>query len=320
MEQENLKSAAAAPLPVVPTLEEKLQQAENILATPNVEVKKNDLSLPPIRTYQSDVADAIKRNNTSMIQIALAEAKKKERDLNSPEYSSKKNVALLVGGILFLLLGLGVGGFFALRSTPKPVEVTTEIPIILTDSEKEIDITDLTRNEIVTIIQGEKTKQAGIVGRIETEKIVYEIEPSTRANVRASDFMESLGTQIPQELARSFGDKFVFGFHSLQKKEPFLILKTNSYQNTFAGMLEWESNMVYDLQGIFLNTTLQTSSNKENFNDEVLANKDARVVRDEDGKIIFLYAFIDKETLLITTNTLSVKEISERIRAAKLVR
>ena len=319
MQQENLKDAAATPPPVVPTLEEKLEQAEHVLTTPKVESEKKDFSLPPLRTYQSDVADAIKENNTSVVQIALAEARRKERDLKSPELSTKKNVGFLFGGIVLVLLGLSVTGYFLFRSEPAPVAVVTEIPIIIPDAKSTIVFSNPSRTQILSTLKAEKNKTAGNVGKVDTIELVRTIGDS-KVPIEAPVFLEAIGLSIPEELSRSFENKFVFGFHSLQERQAFLLLKTNSYQNTFAGMLAWEGDILYDLQGIFLNRELEATGNKESFKDEILANKDARVVRDTNGNIIFLYSFLDKETLLITTNTLTLKEIDARLRAAKLAR
>jgi hypothetical protein len=58
----------------------------------------------------------------------------------------------------------------------------------------------------------------------------------------------------------------------------------------------------------------------ETFSDTILHNKDARVVKDENGKIIFLYSFINSETIVITTNETTLREITTRLVNASLVR
>ena len=57
----------------------------------------------------------------------------------------------------------------------------------------------------------------------------------------------------------------------------------------------------------------------QTFTDKVIQNKDTRILQ-KDGRIIFLYSFIDEKTLVITTGEKPFEEILKRLHSAKLVR
>lgn len=56
------------------------------------------------------------------------------------------------------------------------------------------------------------------------------------------------------------------------------------------------------------------------FKDVVLQNTDARVVFGENSKVLFYYAFLDREWIIFADNIEALKEVKRRIREKKLVR
>ena len=56
------------------------------------------------------------------------------------------------------------------------------------------------------------------------------------------------------------------------------------------------------------------------FTDETIQNKDARVLRNNRGEIVLLYSFINKETLLITTDLKVLENINEKITSQSVSR
>ena len=120
----------------------------------------------------------------------------------------------------------------------------------------------------------------------------------------------------------------MFGLHVLNVNQPFLVFKTNYYQNTYAGMLSWENTLMEDIGSIFTppevavvaETSDQVLGRNKNFEDIVVKNRDTRALRNQDGKIIFLYSFPDKNTLVLTTNADTLEKISTRLLSGKLIR
>ena len=61
-------------------------------------------------------------------------------------------------------------------------------------------------------------------------------------------------------------------------------------------------------------------ANEKDFEDVVVKNKDARAIRDADGGIFLIYDLHDKDTVIITTNTTTLTELSDRLIRARMVR
>ena len=94
-----------------------------------------------------------------------------------------------------------------------------------------------------------------------------------------------------------------------------MIFGVRSYENAFASMLKWEKNIVYDLAGFLGIKNIE--SLKIDFYDKEIKNKDSRVVKDGDGNVVFLYAFINREYLVITTSEEAIKEVFRRFTVSK---
>ncbi len=55
------------------------------------------------------------------------------------------------------------------------------------------------------------------------------------------------------------------------------------------------------------------------FADQVLVNGDARVLKDNNGNVVFFYTFIDEEYVYFGTKPATLSEVKKRIRSAKLL-
>lgn len=99
---------------------------------------------------------------------------------------------------------------------------------------------------------------------------------------------------------------------------PFIILTNNFFQNAFAGMLSWESTMPADLSAIFGITPAEWSSGA--FHDKLIKNKNVREFTDSSGNVLFLYSFIDNNTLVIAQNEAALGEIITRFENQAYVR
>jgi hypothetical protein len=167
------------------------------------------------------------------------------------------------------------------------------------------------------------------------------------------DIMPRLARNAPSLLTRSLATSTVLGVYAGDIAEPFIILKTNSYEGAFSGMLDWEDFMSDDLftfMGIILPngevapikeapvvqiestasssaTSTASSSTPQpplapaidprdisKFLDRTIKNKDMRVIQDDTGKIYLLYGFANRNTIIITTSVESFFAVSSRLR------
>lgn len=100
----------------------------------------------------------------------------------------------------------------------------------------------------------------------------------------------------------------------------FILLNTGEGKDIFAQMRNWENKMFSDLHDIFgiplsLNTGYLLT---KNFEDGIVQNKNARILRDGSGGIVMMYVYIDNDTLVITNTEEGAKEIIFRVNSSKV--
>lgn len=70
----------------------------------------------------------------------------------------------------------------------------------------------------------------------------------------------------------------------------------------------------------FVNESPQLRFDPTTFSDQIIANQDARVIKNEFGDILFFYTIINNEYLVMTGSEKTLVEIQRRIRQAGLIR
>jgi hypothetical protein len=107
-------------------------------------------------------------------------------------------------------------------------------------------------------------------------------------------------------------------FGGTQNSQPFIILKSTSFDVAFAGMLDWEQTISADLSPLFgtpVTETFDSSARTDSqvrsayFKDTITGNKSVRLLLDENGKDRIVYTFINQNTILITTNRESLETL-----------
>ncbi len=292
--------------------------------------EKKEEAPKPLRTYQSDVEEVLKEGGGSLAKIAIAENDRRIHggfaleEVEAPSHTKLIvwiSVGLIVVGILVL------SALYIFRNTGKPIAtVSGPRSIILADTEKSLDIAGLNREQIINTLLRERDESTMTLSSVTALKL-KEGKGEQARTIGAEEFFAKLQSRAPSELARSLENNFMFGIHTLSKNQPFLILKTSYYQNAFAGMLAWEKNLKEDLGPIFIpperatiaSTSDQVLNKNGTFEDAVVKNRDVRALRGEGGKIVFLYSFPDKNTIIITTNTDTLEKVAARLLAGKLV-
>lgn len=100
----------------------------------------------------------------------------------------------------------------------------------------------------------------------------------------------------------------------------FILLNIKEGKNVFSAMRTWENKMFADLHDIFgIPLSLDTGYLlTKNFEDSIVQNKNARILRDGSGKIVLMYVYIDNKTLVITNTEEGAKEIIFRVNSSKV--
>lgn len=281
-------------------------------------INSNSGNIKVLRTYTSDMAEAVRDNEASIIKIALAEKEKREREKIYKEADGTKSskIFYILGGILLIIIGVAGSSFLISKKekVPSPIVNSTEtfIPVDLSFF---VDVTGINNpNEIIAKINQQSETASGLVQAFFITKTTNEISE----NLKTNDFFSSLNISAPGSFVRSLTEKYLLGQYdnqnsTIQKNSFFLIFETGNYDQTYASLLSWENNMLNDLS-IFFNPTNQgvESVSKNSWRDIFVNNKDARVLYNENGQALLYYGFV-KNNFVITDDIEVFKAIINRL-------
>jgi hypothetical protein len=283
--------------------------------------------LAPLRTYRQDVAGVMRDKKTSLVRLVLEEQKERNKREREKSPTSSKNLPLIILSLFFLFAAAGMVYyiFFRLNPTDRTLADLKVTPLIFTEKNKEVSTAGKTSSalegEITNLLHLEELRVDAVEYIFFTETLnskTTDGEPTQEKNLISTDrFFERLGLKMPPMLLRSLRPNFMLGFHSFNKNQPFLIVKTDYYDNAFAGILDWESKMAGDLLPVFGRADRARELSQRKWDDTVIKNKDTRVLRNFDGSIALIYTFKDQHTLIITTNEDTLLEVSRRLDLVK---
>lgn len=269
--------------------------------------------IPKLRTFQSDIADALVAQKGSVIRVAIKEQERKQQE-GDDVTSAKKSIGIyiVIGGIL-LLLSFGVFGYYfwkQYQNTKEVIVLPTKRNFVNGDHATEIVITDFS-----TIPQRIKETIDTInppVGQIEQLVLVTKDEKEKKSGIDIQDIFSSYFITPPENFNYSLvTDTYLFGTYQTTEPTKFLLLKTKVFSNTFAETYAWEKTMAKDFTN-FLGTDVKFEDTVI-FKDKIIKNEDVRVAYVGDREV-FAYTFFGpkKELLLITKNTDTIGSLVTR--------
>lgn len=300
-------------------------------------------SIQRIRTFKSDIADAMNKQNASLVSIAAAEQERRGGAATIPvkelleevpsSFSIKKLLIGIIGGIL-LLGGLGVIGYIFFFYKSAEVVVDPDIPsLIFADSKQAIDTSSKDARSILQALTIAKDSTARSLGDIEQLYLNARTVDGAPTVLTSQDFLSIINARVSDSFLRSLGSTFTVGVHVFNGNQPFILFTTNSYENSFAGMLAWEETIQGTLAPLFgeaLPTAFQNISSTSTstkggtlpiartFQDRVIRNIDARVLTDDSGAVVLLYAFPSQQVLVLTTNEQTLVEVISRLNNTRV--
>jgi hypothetical protein len=274
-----------------------------------------------LRTYTSDMADAIRTNEVSVIKIALAEKEKREREevYAEAEGTNTSKTFLVIGGIVLIAAAI-FGSYFLikqknLKDAPKNLIKTIDT-FIAYDAYQNIDMTNIKNTDDLSVaIKNSPLLSLGSVKALFPTLNVSEI-------ITSQKLLSTIGANPPGALSRSLSDKYLLGKYSNKNAvadgtgyTAFIIFETTDYNLAYASMLDWEKNILKDVFVLFNISIPETSSSLfyKSWQDIVVNNKDARVLYGENGEAILYYAFVNKNNFVITSNIETLKEVISRL-------
>src|SRR3989344_3345028 len=273
------------------------------------------------QTYAEDMAKVIEDDKSGLIKkIIHGEEEHEQEKLNmSPE--SKKNKFFMFTGLLLISIGLVTLLFFFLNREIETVPVMKQFtPLIFNDKSAFIEVMDFKKEEIIQSVLNEinKTewKNGGVVG-------IYLTEDKKIENFRR--FMTLIKGNFQSQVDMSVDDVFVsdnflIGAVNTDAKDFFILLKVRSITDVFNSLHAWEEKMFSDLSGFF---GVDISSETKylltaNFEDGIIQNKNARILYDQNKKIIMMYVFADDDSVIITDSENATREIMLRLASSQI--
>lgn len=310
---------APPPAPVVPPA-----PIPRPVPTPPPPILKPEPPRERLRTYEGDVAKNFSTNKPNVIDIAIAESRRQNGDeviSNRPIAQGFKKITIVLASIV--LIAVSVGGlsymYIKIKQNNTPVVVVKKGQgLVRIDSQKNIDIQSLKKTDLTKVISTQLASQTVNPDKI-TEFLIKINTGTTSQTVTAVEFIDTLRLSVSDAFRRAVTDKWMIGVYSdSQQNYPFIILKTDFFENAFSGMLRWESSMPEELSDVF--NYRNRLGQRGSFVDRVIMNRDIREYIARNGDTLILYTFIDKNTVLITTSEVVVPAIIDRIEKQSYVR
>lgn len=276
----------------------------------------NGNNIKTVRTYLSDMAETVRANEISVIKVALAEQNKNEREniYRQIEGTNTKKFWWFVGGIIFIV-GAIVGSYFIFNQKEKneiPVQIEKDTTIISYDEMSSIEGTDDLTEKINKV-----KKEIGDTNKTGSIKFISLTRDVNGVNEKIilKDFFTLLGFRAPSSFIRSLSDKYMIGTYTTDRPHLFIIFQIKDYEYAYAGMLDWEKTLASDVVSLFELDTKETKLQLEEkkWKDLIINNKDSRILKNENNKIILYYLFNNKNNLIITDSEDTLKEIITKL-------
>ncbi len=281
--------------------------------TPQANQPSQAPELKQIRTFQGDVAEALAKQNESLVSLSRKEHARAE----APTPTKSSSISYLLISLLLLALA-GGGGYYSYNLyqanvTPPKVERPAG-QFITAESEAKLNISNLTRDEIFA----QFNQALAEIKPTELRHVVMSLGVGTTTKQASiGDILNFISANVPGSLVRSFESAPMLGALG---QSHFFIIKLNSYPNAFSGMLAWEGSMATDLSGFFANRE-GLEQTRNNFKDIIWRNKDTRALySNESSTPVLLYSFYNSEYLIVTDQFTTLDTIIERLTREKLSR
>lgn len=275
------------------------------------EKQKDGDNIPRLRTFETDITNYVKKKGLSLVGIASDQAKLKGLEFQEESQGglfSRKTAVLLV--IVLTLLGGGFLFLFFNKTDKARLAIILEEPVLTSDEKIEIIIDSNERQKFLKNIETAMESRNGLNKLVHILPLEQSLGGSKK-NITARKFFELVKIEPPRELLDSFDDKkFMLSKIYLSSNWPILIFKLSSYNYAFSGMLKWENTIVNDLSAIF--PDIDTNQTENLFLDQTVQNRDTRVLKNTEGKVVLAYSFINREYLVITSDTEPIQEIFRR--------
>ncbi len=285
---------------------------------------KDKLKNRDVETLADDMVKVIENDRGGLIKKIIHEEEEHEALKKSLSPESGKNKIFMYSSVALLCIALIV--FIVMILISKDGDVVSVIPQIgpniFLDKTDFKAIDRFTKDKIIEVVsnQSENTnvKMDGVEG-------IYLTENKKVIGFRR--FIDLLEGRLTKSDTESIGDNFLLGvvnkdmrFVSSVSGHFFVLFKVKSFSDVFPVMKNWEGNMLSDLHGFF-GVDISPATDYlfvKSFEDGIVENKNARILRDNNGNVILMYVFINDTSVMITNSGQATNEIILRITSSQI--
>ncbi len=278
-----------------------------------------------VHTFKDDVQHLVRNKKMSMTRIAALESDRRGREANSaPQEEPKKTGIVVALSVLFVVIAavFGLGAWYLSQGQQPTNAQQLDPALIFVEARERADISDLDSRQVVELLTTIRRNTFSALGSVVELYLLHTPENTAAkqetAHVSSIAFLTAIDAQVPLSFTQTLQNEYMLGIHVIDENVPFLILKTQSYGHAFSGMIAWEPYIESDLLPFFSPATElirpAAAEGANAFTDDVIENIDVRVLSDAEGRIRIMYAFIDRSTIVLTTDVRTLTELANRLR------
>jgi hypothetical protein len=312
---------------------------------------KEKFVIRPLRTYEEDVANFVKRGQISTAKIIAAEQKRQTENAAIQDVdNTKKKIVVIIGASigLVVLAGLILWGVFSYMKSDNNITDAgrpgnfrdilinkKQILEISTDNKVGSDVktkivqfikvppSDLGNSEIAELLIT-KTAQS-IVGKKSAE---------VKQKISIQDLFGYLELNPGESFMRALDQNYLFGLINLEGDTfPFILIKTLEYERVFSGLLNWERTLYREINDIFFKTlgtndfvnlsgdnSAAVNFDPSKFVDKIFYNRDVRAITNNDDKVLFYYTFVNNSYVLLSSKVVAIQDLAAKLNLQNIVR
>ena len=275
-------------------------------------LEKKELKTVKVKTFAEDMTKAIEHSEGGMIKKVIEEQEAVEQNQNNASPEKKKNVVFMVVGFSLLFVAFFMIVLITVfKDSFFTVSVNQQfVPIIFTDQNSIKEIAGLQKDKIVEVVTNEINTAKIKSGTVEGLYLTNNQKP-----VGFREFISAIKGNLTFENLTFLNNNFLIGIANENQNSLFFLLKMRSVGDIFDGMRVWEKKMFYDLHGFF-GIQINADNNyllTKDFEDGIVQNKNARILKDKEGNIVLMYVFVEDTSLVIANSEDVVKEAILRL-------
>lgn len=259
--------------------------------------QKNAKQLFALKTYRDDVAHTAQKKDEPLNAIkAHGLTMRAAREKHIQTHYEKHIITIAAVILLAVIIGT-ITTIVAINSygtrTPAP---TTEQAgtAVRADSTTDLNLDSQSRLTIMSLLREHATTPGTHIIRLQS---------SDATEITGQDLLGVLGTSPPASLDRALTGPATLG---TRNGTPFIILTTESFDQSFSGLLNWESRMALDLGAFFSQSPQQGA-----FRDISIDGQSIRTLNL--GTTDLMYGFITRNHILISGNEDVFRDLSTDI-------